>query len=68
MRVLCDIGVSSVVGRTMSSSFLERGELRRGLSAGKSEIADRICGVVVRRTIGSEWLSAVSRPGRTGTI
>lgn len=55
MRVLCEMGVSRLVGREGSVSE-ERGELRRGESWGRSEIAERIAGVVVRRTIGRNGL------------
>ncbi len=50
MRVLCEIGVSRFVGRQASMAE-EAGKLRRGESWGRSEIAERISGVVVRRTI-----------------
>ncbi len=47
---LCEIGVSKLVGREASAA--EEGEkLRRGESWGRNEIAERISGVVVRRTI-----------------
>ena len=46
MRVSCEMGVSRSVGR------LGEAEVRSGESAGRREIAERISGVVVRRTIG----------------
>ncbi len=49
MRVSWEMGVSRVVGREGGSALAE--EMRRGLSVGRREIADRISGVVVRRTI-----------------
>lgn len=62
IRVLCEMGELRLVGRGGggSSSLLSwlvvgeevLEELRRGESEGRSEIAVRICGVVVRRTIG----------------
>lgn len=57
IRVSCEMGLSIVVGSLdSSSSSSEREEellhrLRRWLSTGKREMADRICGVVVSRTI-----------------
>jgi hypothetical protein len=44
------MGVSEVVGRGGSSEEEER----KGSSKGRREIAERISGVVVRRTIG--WI------------
>lgn len=52
MRDLCEMGVSVVVGRGGSFSESEQGaEERRGESGGRREMAERIWGVVVRRTI-----------------
>jgi hypothetical protein len=45
------MGVSEVVGRGGSS---EEEEERKGSSKGRREIAERISGLVVRRTIG--WI------------
>lgn len=55
IKVSWEMGESRVVGRGGGSSLLlvvGFEELRRGESDGRSEIAERICGVVVRRTIG----------------
>jgi hypothetical protein len=65
MRVWCEMGVSSVVGsgdddEDDHDSSSPGGRRRAEAEAeeeeeGRSEIAERICGVVVRRTI-SIWI------------
>lgn len=58
MRVLCEIGWESVVGRRGSGGLASEEELLgvvdwvwSGESEGRREMAERISGVVVRRTI-----------------